>query len=62
MSKNERIFRILAVAGFGLGVYALIRYEIMIYKLTEVVDGIEQLKIDTAFEGLVNRYDDEGEN
>ncbi len=58
MTRNERIFRIIAVTSLGLGIIAIVRYEVLIFKLTEVVNGIEQLKFDTEFDGIVNRLED----
>ena len=58
MDKNDRIFRLLALAGVGLGLYALIRYEFLLYKTSEMIDLI---KTEVRFNEIMEQYNQEGE-
>lgn len=56
MDKNERLFRIIAVAGLGLGIYSVIRYEMLLNALKDMNDTI---LTEIKFADIVDHFKDE---
>jgi len=61
MTKNERIFRIIAVTGLFVGVVALVRREAEIKILNDTYNLIRQYIDDEKFAEIVERFNDEGD-
>lgn len=61
MSKNERIFRIIAVTGLIVGTIALVRREAEIKILNNTYEMIHQYITDERFAEIVQHYDEDGE-
>lgn len=61
MNKNERIFRIIAVAGLLVGTIALVRRESEIKILNNTYSLIRQHIDDESFAEIIQHYNDEGE-
>lgn len=61
MSKNERIFRIIAVTGLIVGTVALVRREAEIKILNDTYEVNHQFITDVHFAEIVRHYDEDGE-
>jgi hypothetical protein len=59
MSKNEKIFRVIAVAGLITGVISLIRRETEIKYLNKTYYMMRQHFDDLEFAEIIERYEEE---
>ena len=62
MKKKERLFRGIALVGFGLGLYALVRYEFLLMAFNEATEELRQIGVDLRFADIADHYNQEGEN